>query len=122
MDAITMLILVLVTFGIGYIVGWIGHAKGMLSRLLEDPDSMIKILDEYKKNKPTKVQTDSLVREVDVEQVNGVFFLYAKDNGQFLAQAASLDEALKVIEQRFPGQEFQGAISSAEAKRMGLSK
>lgn len=116
------LILVIVSFVVGYVLGWIGHAKGMLTRLLEDPDSMIKILDEYKKNMPIESRSNSLVREVDVEQEKGMFLLFAKDNGQFLGQGPTLDAALEAARSRFPTQEFQGVISSEEAKRMGLSK
>lgn len=115
-----LILLCLMAFVFGYIAGWLGHAKGMLARLLEDPDSMIKILDEYKKNMPS-AQTDSSVREVEVEQEKGMFLLYAKDNGQFLAQGPTLDAALEAARNRFPGQEFQGVISAEEAKRMGLS-
>lgn len=116
------IILILIAFVIGYVVGWIGHAKGMLNRLLEDPDSMIMILDEYKKHLPKERTSNTLVREVEVEQEKGMFLLYAKDNGQFLAQGPTLDAALESARSRFPTQEFQGVISSEEAKRMGLSK
>ena len=120
-----LIILFAMVFVFGYVVGWLGHARSLLNKLLQDPDEMIRILNEYKKEasileKNTR-EDNNPAREIEVEQVNGTFYLYAKDNGQFLAQASSLDEALKIVEQRFPIQSFQGVISSDDAKRMGLS-
>lgn len=119
-----LVILFVMVFVFGYIAGWLGHAKGLLKRLTEDPDEMIRILNEYKKEagKIQSLEKESLIsaREIEVEQVNGEFYLYAKDNGQFLAQAPTLDEAIEKTGKRFPNQVFQGVITSEEAKRMGL--
>lgn len=121
-----LVILFVMVFVFGYVMGWLGHAKGLLKRLTEDPDEMIRVLNEYKKEaaKLNQIQKEdaSPAREVEVEHVNGIFYLYAKDNGQFLAQAPTLDEALVLVEKRFPNQSFQGIIHSEEAKRMGLHK
>lgn len=120
-----LLLLFLMVFVFGYIAGWLGHAKGLLKRLTENPDEMIRILNDYKKEavkiQATKSEELSLAREIEIEQVNNQFYLYAKDNGQFLAQAPTLDEALEKTGKRFPNQVFQGAISNEEAKRLGLS-
>lgn len=120
-----LILLFAMVFVFGYVAGWLGHARSLLNKLLQDPDEMIRILNEYKKDvakiKVEEQEDNNPAREIEVEQVNGTFYLYAKDNGQFLAQAPSLDEALKLVEQRFPGQVFQGVISSEDAKRIGLS-
>lgn len=120
-----IIILFAMVYAFGYFSGWTSHARSMLKRLTDEPDEMIRILNEYKKE-AGKIQTQehedkTPAREVEVEQQNGIFYLYAKDNGQFLSQAPTLDEALKIVQQRFPNQSFQGVISSEEAKRMGLS-
>lgn len=110
-------------FAIGYVLGWLGHAKSLLKRLTENPDEMIGILNEYKKNVKVieSAGVEGSAREIEVEKINDMFYLYAKDNGEFLAQAKTLDEALHITHQRFPNQVFQGVISSEEAKRLGLS-
>ena len=118
-----LLIILIFVFVLGYFIGWTGHAKQLFDRLTENPDEMIRLLNEYKKSSEIEVKEDTgSAREVEVEHINNIFYLYAKDNGQFLAQATTLDEALVLIEKRFPNQTFQGIISSEEAKRMGLSK
>lgn len=120
METILLCVIVFVT---GYVAGWVGHARGFLNRLLENPDDMIRILNDYKKQAgiTDAVTVTGTVREVDVEQENGQFYLYAKDNGQFLGQGPTLDDALSAAKQRFPDQAFQGVITQEEAKRMGLS-
>ena len=119
-----LILLFVMVFFAGYVAGWLGHARGMVNRLLENPDDMIRILNEYKKE-AGKLKTEELddtrpVREMEVEQENGQFYLYAKDNGQFLAQGPTLDEALAAVEKRFPNQTFQGVMSREEAKRLGI--
>jgi hypothetical protein len=120
-----LIIISIMVYAFGFFAGWMSHAKSILKRLTDNPDEMIRILNEYKKEqskiKVIEREDATPAREIEVEQQNGVFYLYAKDNGQFLAQAKTLDEALKIVEQRFPNQSFQGVISSEEAKRMGLS-
>lgn len=114
-------ILLILFFAVcGYVAGWLSHAKVLADRLLEDPDSMIKALQDYKHEEQINAQS-ATVREIEVDQKNDIFYLYAKDNGQFLSQASTLDDALELVHKRFPNQEFQGVISKEDATRMGLS-
>lgn len=121
MEPLSLLFLAILVFAAGYVAGWVGHAKALISRILEDPDTLLKLISDYKKQIPNTVGLDPNVREIKVEHVKGIFFLYAKDNGQFLAQGETLDLALEKAYKRFPHQVFQGVVSSEEAKRMGLS-
>lgn len=115
-------ILALICGIVGFVLGWLIHAKSIADRLLEDPDTWIKVLQDYKQEEQKNAQeTSTTVREIEVDQRNGTFYLYAKDNGQFLSQASTLDDALDLAHKRFPTQEFQGVISKEDAKRMGLS-
>jgi hypothetical protein len=115
--------ILIITFVVGYIAGWLSNSLAVLNRMLKNPDEMISALTEYKRETNTELQKKedaTLVREIEVENQNGVFYLFAKDNGQFLAQAPSFEEALKIVEQRFPNQSFQDVISSEGATRMGI--
>jgi hypothetical protein len=119
---VDIFLLALICGIVGFVLGWLMHAKVLADRLLEDPDSMIKALQDYKEEEQLNARSTSAnVRELEVEQKDGVFYLYAKDNGQFLSQASTLDDALELVYERFPNQEFQGVISKEDAKRMGLS-
>ena len=117
-------LLLLSVFAFGYIMGWLGHAKSIFNRIKDNPDDLINLLKEYKRLSIEKEETlpaAAAVREIKIEKIDKMYYLYAKDNGQFLAQSTSIAEALEIIEQRFPGEVFQGHISTEEAKRMGLS-
>lgn len=46
--------------------------------------------------------------ELMIEQVNGVLYAYAKANGQFVAQASTLEDLMSEAHKRFPGKTFFG--------------
>jgi hypothetical protein len=105
----------------GYFIGWFRASKSMLDRMLAKPESMIELLEKYKvakQEEETKVE-DS-VREIEVHNEKGAFYLYAKDNGEFLGQGSSIEDALEAVRKRFPGKNFAGHIPADRAKQMGL--
>jgi hypothetical protein len=105
----------------GYFFGWFKASKTMLDRMLSKPESMIELLEKYKTAKQEDVvKDDSDVREIEVHNEKGAFYLYAKDNGEFLGQGNSIEDALESVRQRFPGKNFAGHISADKAKQMGL--
>jgi hypothetical protein len=58
--------------------------------------------------------------EVEVEHEQGLFFIYSKKNREFLGQGKTIEEALQVIQERFPGKVFNGHISEDKAKEWGI--
>ena len=103
---------------LGYVVGYFISFGKAMSYLLNNPDIYDQLRTPHKnKDQPGEGET----REIKVEKIENTFFLYDKENGQFLAQAVTLEEALDRVEQRFPYQTFQGFISSEEAKKLGIS-
>jgi uncharacterized protein YneF (UPF0154 family) len=105
----------------GYFFGWFRASKTMLDRMLSKPESMIELLEKYKTAKQEdEVKVDDDVREIEVHNEKGAFYLYAKDNGEFLGQGTTLDQALAVVKERFPGKNFAGHIPNEKAKQMGL--
>ena len=52
-------------------------------------------------------QEEDLVIRAHVEQLNGVFYFYNKDSGEFLVQGRDLDELLNHSESRWPGATVQ---------------
>jgi hypothetical protein len=117
--------LILLIFLAGYFLGWLRASKHMLDRMLEKPDTVMQLLEKYKAAKEEAEDDEPTlldVREIDVQKENNAFYLYAKDNGEFLGQGTTLDQALEVVKARFPGQNFTGHIPAEQAEAMGLSK
>ena len=117
------ILFIFLIFITGFIFGWIKASKSMLDRILEKPETMMELLKKYKDSKD---DVDSIsangIREIEVQNEKGSFYLYAKDNGEFLGQGNTLEEALEIVRKRFPGQNFHGHIDATNAKIMGLSK
>lgn len=95
----------------GLVCAWVGyHVKAILFRLTisEDPDKIIKILEDIKRiNNETGSETTTGTKvEVEPEHVNSVWYAYSKETGQFLAQGPTLEEALRLASLRFPNKTF----------------
>ena len=114
----------LLIFLSGFIVGWFYHARSMLTRITQDPDKIIALLEKYKLAK-IEMEQDELstdTTELRVEKIGDQFYLFTKDTNEFLAQGLSLDDALESIKQRYPDRNFKGSIPKEDAEKMGLSK
>jgi hypothetical protein len=112
---------IILVFIAGYFMGWFRASKQMLDRMLSKPESMIELLEKYKAAKEEDdVPVVSDTREIEVHNEKGAFYLYAKDNGEFLGQGNSIEDALEAVKQRFPGKNFAGHIPADKAKQMGL--
>lgn len=109
-------------FGFGFVAGWLRASKSILDRMLSKPDEMVALLNKYKVAKEDVEASPNSTREMEVHNEKGAFYLYAKDNGQFLGQGSSIEDALESVRKRFPGQNFAGHIPAEEAKQMGLIK
>ena len=48
--------------------------------------------------------------ELDIEMVKGVLYAYIKGNGQFVAQASTLEDLMAAAHKRFPGKTFVGTL------------
>lgn len=102
---------------LGAVAFWLGwHARGIvfLANISVNPDKMIKMLEKVKEINEAKSpeELEAIERtpfdavEVAPEQVKGVWYAYAKDTNQFLAQGNSLEEALTAAAKRFPDKKF----------------
>lgn len=99
----------LVVFFVAMYIGW--HLRGIvfLANLSENPDRVIKMLERIKEINEEEakgnIMADSGV-EVTAEHVQGYWYAYAKENGEFLGQGPTFDDALKSAGERFPGKKF----------------
>lgn len=121
MDEIVSILLIFIS---GFIVGWLFHARSMLTRITQDPDKIISLLEKYKiaKAEMDQNESSSTATEVRVEKIGSMFYLYSANDNEFLAQGTSIEDALEAIKKRYPDQNFKGIISKEDAEKMGLSK
>jgi len=105
---------------------WIGwHLRGiiLLKNILNDPDRMIKLIQEVKRINDQEEKTEKTPeghRRIRVEKHGEELYLFAEDNDEFLAQGSTLEEALDRIEKRFPGDSFRGIIKKEDAEKWGI--
>jgi hypothetical protein len=90
-------------------IGW--HLRGIviLANLAEDPDRVIKMLEKIKqinKEEQQEIKSKIIGIEIKPEQVGNMWYAYAADNDQFLGQGPTLEDALKMASDRFPGKKF----------------
>jgi len=104
MDFIVDIVVMFIVF----YAGW--HLRGiaMLVKLSQDPDSVIRTLEQVKRINEAEArgETDIDGTEIRIEQVNDTVYAYNVADGTFLAQGPTLDEVLKAISARFPNQKF----------------
>ena len=63
---------------------------------------------------------DDMHRSIRIEQHDNQIYLFAEDTNEFLAQATTLQEALAVVETRFPTQSFKGHLNKEQADALGI--
>ncbi len=117
------ILFLLFIFILGFIAGWFRASKAILDKLLSDPKSMISLLEKYKEAKEENESTSDSkeVRKLKVERHGEMLYLFAEDTDEFLAQGKSLQEALAIIEKRFPNKTFIGHLDKTEADTLGIT-
>lgn len=106
---------------VGVVVGWQLHSRILMVNMLADPDTMIKLLEQYK-NTPDDSEDGKEVIECVVVKEQDQFYLYSKIDNQFLTQSSTLESALNDLQTRFPNKCFKGLVPADQAKAWGLSK
>jgi hypothetical protein len=106
---------ILIYASVAVIAGWIGwHLRGvaLLIKLSRDPRATIELLEQLKEindeeeaTGPIKGKNANWI-EVKAEQVGQMVYAYAKDTNQFLGQGASIEEAVKSAQARYPAKVF----------------
>jgi hypothetical protein len=112
MDIDTTLIIVsIVCFIAGVVVGEFRQAHKFITKVSKDPDSMINLLTQLKTElarlkiiEENNLPEDAI--EVVIEQVSDGVFAYNKATGEFLAQAQNLHQAMLLAAARYPGKRF----------------
>ena len=107
---------------VGYMVGYWIRGIIVLYNLSRNPEAVIKMLEQLKRINEAEGQEDldatlSKIKqavpdgtELFIEQVNGQFYAYNKENNRFVAQGSTLDELLETAHKRFPDSKFFGTV------------
>jgi hypothetical protein len=114
------LLIALAIFAAGFVAGWFRATNSLIEKLVTDPQGMIAILKTFQQSLDTATEETSL-REVKIETVNNYFYIYDKESNDFLAQGATVEEAMLQIEQRFPNKKFIKQLSDVRADQLDVS-
>ena len=120
-----IVIFIVVAAVVGFFVGYHMRAIMLIKGMSDDPDHFIRLLEQVKKiNEEHDVEMARLNNqepkegtELTIEKVNGVFYAYAKDTNQFIAQGPSIQELFDQAKQRHPNRNFFGAIAKEDSAK-----
>ncbi len=89
----------------GYMLGVMRTKQQLAMNIIENPDRIMAIVQQIK-DANEAVEQDENLTEVTIEQHNDRFFVYNKETSLFLGQGTSVDDAMKVVTERFPNNMF----------------
>ena len=101
-------------FAAGY---WFANYR-LIARRLSNPDTAIKLLERYKQEDAADNVTAP--KPLRVERHADMVYLFNDETNEFLAQATTLQEALELVNKRFPGIDFKGHLSKEQADALGV--
>ncbi len=87
-------------------LGWRIRGALMMFAMRDNPEKIIDLLKQVKEINDKEEKKSDIRVEVEPEKVGNVWYAYAKDTGQFLAQADTLEEAIRQASIRFPNKTF----------------
>jgi len=93
----------------GAVYGWYArerHSKRIVDNFMEKIDSAV-----------TEKYSENIIR-IFIEQVKGVYYIYNKENNDFMGQGSTREEVEKVLAERFPNKKFMADTSNL--KEMGF--
>lgn len=110
-----------VVFGVlAFYLGWILRGAVMLRNLSENPERVIKILEQIKKINQAEAEGKEFLSgetELSIERVGNVLYAYAKESGEFIAQGPDLNSLLASANARYPNSKFFGYISKDDSAK-----
>jgi hypothetical protein len=104
------IIVYIVIISFAFWAGWKVRGLIMLAAMSENPEKIIKMLKEVEKINNGEIKESAgagnIKVEVEPEKVGAVWYAYAKETGQFLAQGPTLEDAIRLASIRFPNKTF----------------
>jgi hypothetical protein len=108
---------------LGYKSGQRATAIKLTEMLLTNPQEIKDLIDRARQEieqAHREDQQEGKGRALRVEKQNSIVYLYAEDNGQFLAQADTLEAALALVSARFPDENFRGHVNPEQLAELGI--
>ena len=103
-----MLFYVLVFLAGGWI-GWFIRTWFIVLQIAHNPSKMIATLQEIQKLKSADTPLNESTGkgpELDIQEMDGKWYVYRKDTGQFISQGADFDAAIAAVQERYPDEQF----------------
>jgi hypothetical protein len=95
---------------IGFVVGWWVREQLIILNIIRNADFIMEALAKVKKLQEEAEHLEQTETadgvEVEVEIQSGQVYAWLKSNHQFLAQGATVEEAFKRAQERFPNLKF----------------
>lgn len=98
-------------FWSGYVLGVSYAKRDIIKKMADNPESLIATLRKIQ-SLSDEVEEMKLGIELYAEERDNVWFLYNKKTNNFVAQGPTIEKALAVAHERFPGQVFFGEVES----------
>lgn len=118
-DTILSYVLVAVVF---YFIGrWVGRTATILkmsASILENRDDIRRALDRF--DQTIKEEQTEGAETVRIEVDQGMVYVYTEATNEFIAQGASVEEALNRAGERFPNRTFEGTMTKEQAQGVKL--
>ena len=109
---ILYIVIVVVSFVIGAALGgWIFYAS-MMRAYDNNPSAMLTALARH--SRLAEIEDEETYYELEVEKVGSKIHVSFKDNGMFVAQGNTLDEAVDAAQERYPTMAFIYEIELAD--------
>jgi hypothetical protein len=99
-----LLVLILI-FALGFFLGWRMREQTAIRRIEEVTEEISQdIVEEFK----------SKVIDITVEDHDGVFFVYKREDGSYLAHGPSMEKLEDILTEKFPGKFFNAKPDDLE--------
>ena len=104
---------------LGCWVGWRVHRAWWHFNLSQRTDQVRALLDQL--DSLEREDADTTATPLRVEQVDQQIFLYDHNTSEFLAQGATLQEALDRVSKLYPHRDFRGQLTAEQAAKYGVT-
>jgi hypothetical protein len=99
------LVVLTVMFALGFFVGWRAREQTAVNRIKEFEDQLNETMIEEFKSK---------VIDINVEDHDGVFYVYKKEDGTYLAHGPTMESLEDILTEKFPGKMFNATPDDLE--------